>query len=247
MYKNLIILIVCSLSFLSFGQYDSKGDQKSRFRPGFMWYFTGLKPAIKEKVRKYDRLIFDVTYNDWTGDIDPFKNKWPSIGLNTNFMFDVPLSKGNTVALGIGVAHEWRNMRHDNYFSIDHVNDVTTYQLKDSTVQFDKSRFGGNGFSIPVELRFRKESWRHFKIHLGGRIGYQANLYNKYIDNSSGYRVVSKNFGFPDINRLTYGAHIRFGLRNWAFFGNYSFNPVFLDNKSTKLNLVQFGISISMF
>ncbi len=247
MYKFRLILLILCLPIISFGQYDSKGDQKSRFRPGFMWYFTGYRPAVKEKVRKYDRLIFDVTYNDWTGDNQPFNNHWASIGLNTNLMFDIPLSKGNTVALGLGIAHELKSIRHNNYLYVDQTQNCTVYQPKDSLANFYKSTFGGNSFSIPVELRFRKESWRHFKFHLGGRVGYQANLYNRYVSKDAGIKTVTKNIGFPDINRLIYGAHVRIGIRNWALFGNYYFSPVFKNNQSVKLNIIQFGVSISLY
>ena len=52
MIKNLTILILCLASFTATAQYDGKGENEvSRFRPGFIWYFTGLKPAKVEKVR----------------------------------------------------------------------------------------------------------------------------------------------------------------------------------------------------
>lgn len=246
--KNSIVLVIAIFYAFSLNaQYDSKGDEKSRFRPGSMWFFTGFRPAKTEKVRKYDRLIFDLTYNDWMGDNEPFKNHWSSIGLTTNLMFDIPLSKGNKVALGIGAAHELRTIRHDNYLYADVVSNTSKYELKDTAATFDKSSFGGNSFSIPVELRFRNESWKHFKFHIGGRVGFQANLYNKYVGNENGVRVVNKNIGFPDIQRLIYGAHFRIGMRNWALFGNYYFNPVFKKSESVKLNIIQFGVSISMF
>lgn len=248
MIKQLVVLILCSVCFAATAQYDGKGDSEiSRFRPGFMWYFTGLKPAKAEKVRKYDRLIFDVTYNDWIGDRDLFKNHWASIGLNTNFMFDVPLTKGNTVSLGLGVAHQFSVIRHNGLLIEDNIAGTTVWQAKTDSNLFNKGIFGGNSFSIPLELRFRKESWRHFKFHIGGKIGYQVNAYSKYVTGNGGNRDVEKDYGFPDINRLIYSAHIRIGLRNWALFGSYNFNSIFSNSGSSKLNHVQMGLSISLF
>ena len=66
MYKLILSIIICVVSGNAISQYNSEGeDLISRFRPGSMWFYTGLRPATPEKVRKYDRLIFDVTYNDW--------------------------------------------------------------------------------------------------------------------------------------------------------------------------------------
>lgn len=233
---------------LAFGQYDSKGDENiSRFRPGFMWFFTGYKPAKTEKVRKYDRLIFDLTYNDWIGDRDLFKNHWASIGLNTNLMFDIPLTKGNTVALGLGVAYQYSVIRHNGNLTINDSLGSTTWSEKLPSQTFQRSVLGAHSFSIPIELRFRTESWRHFKFHIGGKIGYQPFLYSKTVTKANGIRMIDKNVGFPDENQLIYSAHIRFGLRNIAFFGSYNFNRIFSSDQSVRLNHVQMGLSFSLF
>ncbi len=248
MIKQLVVIFSCLVGFSLSAQYDGKGDNEvSRFRPGFMWYFTGLKPAKVEKVRKYDRLIFDVTYNDWIGDRNLFQNHWASIGMNTNLMFDIPLTKGNTVSLGLGVSHQFSVIRHNGLLLQDDLIGTTTWQAKTDSNFFNKGIFGGNSFSIPLELRFRKESWRHFKFHIGGKIGYQVNAYSKYVIGNGGNRDIQKYYGFPDLNRLVYSAHIRIGLRNWALFGSYNFNAIFSTTGSTQLNHVQMGLSVSLF
>ena len=112
------IAIIC-LGLTSHAQYDSKGDSiPSKFRPGAMWFFTGWRPASIEKVHKYDRLIFDITYNDWMGDKDLFEVHWASIGLNTNLLFDIPLTKGNTVSIGTGLSHEFHVTRHNGRIEV---------------------------------------------------------------------------------------------------------------------------------
>lgn len=248
MKNNLVTILFCLFTLTLFGQYDSKeADEISRFRPGAMWFFTGLRPAKLEKAQKYDRLIFDLTYNDWSGDVDPFQNSWASIGLNTNFMFDIPLTKGNKISLGIGASHQYINIRHDNLLIADELAGTTTYYSKDSLSVFDKSTFGSNVVAIPLEIRFRNESWRHFKLHFGGKIGYQLNAFSRTVDNSEDTKDINKKVGFPDENKLVYSAHVRLGLRNWAFYGSYNFNTLFSNKNSTQLNLLQFGISISLF
>jgi Outer membrane protein beta-barrel domain len=248
MTKVVLFIAICCASFLTNAQYDGKGEyESSRFRPGVMWFFSGARPAKKDKPNKYDRLIFDLTYNDWVGDKSPFSNHWASIGLNTNFLFDIPLTKGNTVALGVGVAHQYMNIRHNNNLSINEFARTTTFKLKDSLDLFKKNVLSGNSFSIPIELRFRKESWKHFKFHIGGKIGYQVNLLSKQVTNEDGHRELHKRYGFPDENKLIYSAHIRLGLRNWALFASYNFNTIFSNSNSTQLNHIQMGLSISLF
>lgn len=247
--KNSLLIISVLISFVSQAQYDSKGDDEiSRFRAGSMWFFTGFRPAKVDKVRKYDRLIFDVTYNDWMGGRDPFQNHWASIGMNTNLMFDIPLTKGNTVALGLGAAYQLSNIRHNRFFEENELanNQIQIYE-DDSLYNFKKSVLRSHSFAIPIEIRFRKESWRHFKLHVGGKIGYQVGMSNKYVADVDGYRETYKRNGFKHANNLLYSAHVRMGLRNWALYAQYNFNPMFTESTDPQLNHIQFGLSISLF
>ena len=248
MRARIIILFATLTTSFAYAQYDSKGaNEISRFKPGFMWYYNGFYPAKPDSPRKYDRLILDVTYNDWVGDRDLFQNNWASIGLNTNWMFDIPLTKGNKVALGVGICHQLTRIRHNNHLIGDDLTKTTSFIEKDSTDTFFKSGFGGNSISVPLELRFRSESWRHFKFHIGGRFGYQLNMYDKYYYKTDSGREIVKHVGFPDQSIWVYSAHFRLGFRNWSLYGSYSFNPLFTSSNSTKLNVVQFGLSLSLF
>ena len=250
MNKSIIICLLAIVPSICLAQYDGKGENEiSRFKPGAMWFYTGLRPAKEGKARKYDRLVFDVTYNDWIGDRDLFKNHWASIGLNTNWMFDIPITRGNTVSLGLGVSHQWVNIRHDNHLVRVQTSQSTLFQDKSTLDSFKKSKYGSHSFSVPVELRFRKEGWKHFKVHLGGKIGYTVKTYSKYKGNllSEDFTYENKTTGFYDVADLIYSAHVRIGLRNWALFGSYNLNKLFTNSVSTDLKLVQLGVSISIF
>jgi len=249
MIKGILTIIVCTICILSNAQFDSKDEKRSNYRPGLMWFYSGIRPekSKHDDVRKYDRLIIDVTYNDWIGDNDLFENHWASIGMNTSLMFDIPLTGRNTVSLGIGVAYQYVNIRHDNKLVIDDAEHTTIYTPKDKYDMFDKSIFSGNSFSMPLELRFRTKNTKHFKFHVGGKIGYQANMLSKRVLLQDGHTERNKRFGFPDENKLLYSAHVRIGIRNWALFGSYNFNTLFSNSNSTQLNLIQLGLSVSLF
>jgi hypothetical protein len=245
-----IVFLFLGLSTSAFSQYDGFGtDEISRFRPGSMWFFTGFRPAETEKVRKYDRLIFDLTYNDWSGDLDPFKNKWNSIGLNTSLMFDFPITKGNTVSFGTGLSHSLFRINNSGIiFSPDSSESFTTMDFEINNNNTPPERFlCGNSISVPLEFRFRTKGWKHFKFHLGGKIGYQLNMYSKTVSEGTNGRMILKDHNFADAQRLIYSAHFRIGIRNWALFGSYNLNSLFSNDSSPKLNLLQMGLSISLF
>lgn len=231
----------------SLAQYDGRDPQiASRFRPGFMWFNTGWRPAKEGKPRKYDRLMVDLTYNDWVNDSALFLVNPGSIGCNVNGMWDIPLTQGNTVAIGIGVSYRYQRVNYDGFMQRDSVNQATQWMLYTDTQQgYDKSVFGSHAFAVPLELRFRSRSWRHVKLHVGGFIGYRVSAYTKvWTDNED--RII-KDRSFFDHEPLFYGVHARLGIRNWAFFGSYTLTELFSAEKSTSLKPISFGITVSIF
>lgn len=247
---KLSLLFILSLIIKTnlIAQYDSEGaDEISRFKPGTLWYLDGWRPAKTDKIRKYDRLIFDITYNTWNGDKKLFSNTWNSLGLNTNLYFDIPLNAVNTISFGTGFGHQFYRIQYDGYLFADPT--ATYTQLNDSLTSytFDRSALIGNNFYVPLELRLRSKGWKHFKFHIGGRMGYQVGLNNKTVTKTSVGKDVLINKGFPDISRLTYAAHLRIGVRNWSIYASYCFNNIFKSDESPNLNLLQLGISVSLF
>lgn len=242
------LLLFFSLFFCSttFGQYDGKGDQEaSRFRPGAGWFFTGMRPAEKQKVRKYDRLVFDITYNDWIGDRVPFQNEPLSIGFAVNCLFDRPLTVGNTVSLGYGLAYKRNRFQYNGFLSEQKGNPQSTTILYGPSSSTQTMIY--NQVSIPLELRFRKESWKHLKVHLGGSIGFGYRFHTKTVNQTSDGKIVVKNYQNRGFDPLRFSSHIRFGFRNWALFASYDFKPLFANTQSIQLNPLQVGISISLF
>lgn len=248
MLKNLLFAFFFVHACAANAQYNSEGANLiSRFKPGSMWYFTGFRPAELEKVRKYDRLIFDLTYNTWSGDLKPFDNKWNSIGFNTSLMFDIPITKGNTVSFGTGLSHSLFRVNTSYQLFIPDSTNTFTEHYNINTFAPETRFLGGNSLSVPIEFRFRTKGWKHFKVHIGGKVGYQLGMYSKVRVNTINGNQIQKDRGFADENKLLYSGHVRIGMRNWALFGSYNFNTVFSNDQSIKLNLVQVGLSVSLF
>lgn len=242
-----ITLIFSCISLLCFGQYDSEGELKSRFRPGIMWYNTGWKPAQPEKPRKYDRLMFDITYNDWVGDRKTFRMQGPSMGMNVSWLLEFPIVKKNLVSFAVGPGYGFYNLRHDMPMVYDLTNKTTGFGDESDVGFFGKRKLVGHQIFIPVEFRFRTKGWRHFKVHIGGKAGYQLSLFEKAKFSQNGEDIKVKNNSSPDISRLVYSAHVRVGIRNFALYGSYNFNPFYTNDGSTKLHLLQLGLTVSLF
>ncbi|WP_107039511.1 outer membrane beta-barrel protein [Brumimicrobium mesophilum] len=247
--KNLSLLII--LFFYSttlFGQYQTKEEGLySRFRPGVMWFFSGLEPYDAEKLRKYDRLIVDVVYNDWYGDRDYLSSPAASIGFNTSLMFDVVMTNRNTLSFGWGIGFSHYNNKSKIQFTRDLENENTLISDFPEGNEPKSSKFGANYIEIPLELRFRTKGYKHFKFMVGGKIGYRLNSFSKVTERIEGKNYATKQYNFADSNPLRYGATVRIGIRNWAIYGAYYFSPLFTGSGSADLTPLELGISISLF
>jgi len=220
-------------------------DLISRHRPGILWYFTGLRPLHDADNRKYDRLIVDVTYNDWLGDVSPFNNRWNSLGVNTNFMFDVRSRKNKALSFGWGFAYAYSTVATDKKFLIANDNSVSI-SPKLMIDNYTLNTIHSHRFYIPLELRFASKKWSRFKFIIGANVGIQPFLNQVFLTKSEGEKEYFTNV-LSDRNLLSYGVHFRGGTRNLALFGSYHFNSLFKSRESVKLHPFQFGLSISLF
>jgi hypothetical protein len=248
--RKKISIIVC-LFIVAYSANAQKPDSNliSRFRPGFLWFYGGIRPSKLVDAKKYDRLVVDVLCNDWINKNQSlFQNHWSSIGFNVQTIFDIPFNSKNTVGLGIGLGYGHSRIQSD-YF-LNHVDSNQTTILTEVPLNsgIEKSVFTVNKIFIPIEMRFRTAGWKHFKFQLGGRIGYQflaqTHLFSK---NPSGLKVETITSNFKDLNPLLMSVHARIGIRNWAFTASYNLNPYFKNKQSTTLNGLELGLSISLF
>lgn len=249
MKNTTLFLIVIAMNFSSIhAQYSEENEGlHSRYRPGIGWFYSGLTPFEEGKLRKYDRLMIDLVYNDWHGDEKLFSSPWNSIGFNASFMFDIVLTKENTVALGVGLGYSHYSNKTKLQFSRDFANELTTLTEYPVNSEPSRSKFGANYIEIPLELRFRTKGFEHFKFMIGGKIGYRISSLTKEVEKIDGKRYVSKQYNFPDANPLRYGATVRIGMRNWAIYGAYYFSPLFTHKESVELYPFSMGITLSLF
>lgn len=239
--KLIFILFIC---FSGFSQPLGKDSNLvSRQRPGLFWFVTGWRPAKIEKLRKFDRLIIDVTYNQLLTKPTMHQNPFRSIGCNVNTMWDVPMTKGNTVSFGIGLAYKFQKFAPKGLFY--EMNGSTQFNNDTTYLNYKKNTFSNHILALPIEFRFRTPGWKHFKVHLGASVGYRLKSVQKLWQKNS--KSVIRTPQFPDNNGLVLGAHMRIGIRNWALFADYTFVPQFYKKASVQTSAISFGISLSLF
>lgn len=247
MKYSLIFIFIGFITSIGAQYLEKEEGLVSRFRPGIGWYYSGLKPYEEEKLRKYDRFIIDVVYNDWHGDEEIFNSPWNSLGYNVSLMFDKVITAKNTFSIGYGLTFSHYNNKTNKEFERNFEDGYTTLNDFDQNISIVRNKYMANYIEVPLEFRFRTKGRKHFKFLIGGKIGYQINSFTKQIIEEDGARLNTRNYSFADDNKLRYGATVRIGIRNYALFASYYFSPLFLDDNSVKLNPISLGISFSLF
>jgi len=231
------------IPFCLFSQKEYDTEIESNSKPGILWYMT-LKTSNKPKPRKYDRFVFDISYSDLINNQNISKNALNSIGFNTNILNEFALNKTNTVSIASGLGLSFSKAFLNNNLILNEQNIIGCFPSVTESGYRNNSLNSCN-LNVPIEFRFRTQGWQHTKIHLGGKMGYQLSLKEKYYhsDPTRNYRTTLKSAA----ELLTYSIHARVGIRNYAVYASYSLNPIFKHSESPKLNWLQVGMSISLF
>jgi hypothetical protein len=239
----------CWLSFSSLNAQKQDSTLISRHRPGFMWFFDGVRPSKLVDARKYDRFIVDVNYASWVSkEQHPIQPFWNSIGYSIQSIFDIPFTAKNTVGLGVGLGYEHTRIHSDQMLQYYPSSNSTILNNIPLNSGIEKYLFTTNKLFIPLEIRFRTSGWQFVKFQVGGRIGYQLLPKSHYFTTTeNGLKEESIQAGFKNINPWIVSLHARIGIRNWAITTSYNLSSFFVKNQSTPLNGLQIGLSISLF
>jgi hypothetical protein len=239
--KIVLFLIFLPLTLWGQREYDTKIESQSR--PGILWFVT-WKPSNKPQPRKYDRFIFDIHYNDFQSPNDYSSSTPRSVGFTTNCYSEVSLNEKNTIAVGYGLGLSV-NKTVLNQNMIQSPSNIINCFPKSSTDAYLRNSLMGTNINLPIELRFRTKGWKHTKFHLGGRLGYQLSLKEKYAfaDVSRNHKISLKNAA----EDFTYSFHARLGIRNYALYVSYQLNSIFQHPESPQIKWLQLGLSFSLF
>jgi hypothetical protein len=243
MKKYFFAILLSSISLCLFAQEvveDKTNSEKAKEA------VAAMKP---KSTGSRDRLVVDLTFDQWLHDENGLKLKWHSRGFNTYFMYDIQLGKKKklfSVAPGLGISTS-------SIFHNANVKDTvngTTFNI-DPTVtdNYKKNKFGLTYVDIPLELRFRStpnaknKSW---KFALGFKAGVLIDSKVKVKqEDANGNMKIYKEKRYGDLNRFRYGATVRFGYGPFNFFGFYSIAKLFDKGMGPDITPISMGISIN--
>lgn len=185
-----------------------------------------------------DRIVVDFSYDGFTHYPGGITQKPYSLGGNIAFMYDYPVFKG-PLSLAFGVGISTHNV-HTNGRLQYYVDSAYTY-FTPITNKYNTNKLSLNYVEIPLELRIRTRGNNHFKVYVGGKVGYLFNVHTKYEDADGKIKV----YKIRNIEHLRYGITFRIGYNKWNLQAFYGLSELFKKGKGEP-GMVPFSAGIGL-
>jgi hypothetical protein len=206
---------------------------------------NALKEEVANYVQKEDKLILNLTSDNWSGLPSQFTHKALRSRGFSFLLMNERMNATGTYGLGLGLGFMSQNV-HTDALAID-----TTFNESSSSLQkipdslhYDLNKLSLNFINAALEFRFRTKLNKHnerFKLSLGVIAGVLIQSHTKYEDDNGKF----KTYHVKHLNNFQYGFSGRIGYDNYALTAYYSMVDVFQDGEGPSLTPYSIGISFT--
>ena len=205
----------------------------------------------QEEVTRYfdkDQLGIELLSVQWLTppegvEVEPYTNAF-------NLQYMVTLAgKNSNVALALGAGLLTENY-HLNALPVKESNELVFVPI-DEAIHYRRNKIRLLTLELPLELRIRTEKNsrnKHWKMYLGGKVGYKVQSMHKYIGDNPGFpedNLKQKTYNLRYTEPLSYGVTARLGYGQFFISGYYSFTNQFQKDKGPEL--IPFMVGITLF
>jgi len=190
---------------------------------------------------KSDRLLFDFYSPQWVNG--------PS-GLNTDPTFSFAVSWGKDFQFGksnlswfYGLGYDFTNIHHNANFKTLPTTDgaVRDIGMRLINVPYSLNKLSTQYLEIPLELRFRTQTKKPFRIYIGTKAGYMVRS-SYELDEGSGDSYTRKNL--DELEKFKYGLTARVGYGLINFYTYYGLNGLMVPERQKGVNQLSFGLTL---
>ena len=201
---------------------------------------TSLKPE------KQDQFIIDILWETFDHRPGDLKMKWYNYGINLAYMYDAPVTKNVSFAIGLGYSNQ--NYYSNSFLKHDTIDDGSNNAYWEVIEgEYRKYKVSVSTVEMPIELRFRSDPHlpgHSTKIAVGLKPGYVFDVHDKFITRE---KDKYKTYIFPTIEEFRLMSVVRIGYGKVSVTGGYSFTPFFQEGNGPEMHQINLGISLMPF
>lgn len=209
--------------------------------------------ADDSRFERFDRIVFDLNYDNWDNSPVGVKPRSVSLGVNAYFYKDIPFSKYSNMAFAFGLGVSSHNA-HNNAEIVYRVqSDGSIYTALEpfpDGYKYSKNKLSLNYLEIPLELRFRTRYKKddtpyklNFRFYPGFKGGVLVGSHTKRKDEDSKVKV----YDIKNTLVYRYGPTLRIAFNKISFYGFYSLTPMFEKGKGDEIYQYAAGLSLLLF
>ena len=228
---------------------DSTGEEYRRIRKRFYGSKVGSSPRkgfnIALGLNTYGKNNSTPGYNQADYDLRSFGSRFVSLG----YVVSSKIARGKNAGLHLdfGADFSWYNLMFDGNNTVaktsDHVIFPLVLDASGKEVPLSKSKLvvPNVNLSLMPTVSFRRSFISYISAGVYG--GYRLGSYTKTRrEGSKDKDHVRMNYHVTDFR---YGLAAELGIRNFPdFFVTYDINPLFIENRGPKVNILTFGIRL---
>ncbi len=184
-----------------------------------------------DSLYREDQFYFSVSYCTMQNQPEGFKQSKFSPGITLGFLRDMPVNKGRTLAIAVGIGYSL-SMYNQNLIVTETGNEHLYFPVPEGE-SLDKSRFTFHTVDLPIEFRWRNstpETYKFWRVYAGFKVSYL--IFDQYkLSSSIGNESITNN---KDLNKFQYGTYLSVGWNTVNLYAYYGLNSFF--KSSTKIN-----------
>lgn len=242
-FSAFLFLLSISLTTL-FGQEYAQGDDFEKAK-------EKAQSTINETASR-DRIVVDLTFDNWFHNVDSLKTKWHSLGFNFYFMYDMIIKKSRfsfAPGLGIGTSHIYNNSEIVKTDSTSFFKPVRAEKGGYAIQELKGNKMTLIYFDVPLELRYRgkpNDKNKAFKVAVGMKLGVlvQNHTKTKFVD-SFGDKKKIKDINQKDLLKFRAATTFRIGYGPFNVLASYNLTHLFKKDLGPSVTPFSLGISFN--
>lgn len=243
-FQILVFTILFSFSNLFAQEYaqDEQADSKAK-----------AQTTIAETGSR-DRVVVELTFDNWFHNVDSLQTKWHSLGFNFYFMYDMIIKKSRfsfAPGIGIGTSHIYNNSQ---IVKTDSTSFFKPIRDGDTKGGYQIDNLKGNKLTliyldVPLELRYRSkpnDKNKSFKMAVGIKAGVlvQNHFKTKFEDSFGDVKKI-KDINQKDLLKFRAAATYRIGYGPFNVVASYSLTHLFKKDRGPEVTPFSIGISFN--
>jgi len=222
-----------------FDHEDANKDSKKKKRRSFEAHYAGFDFGLNNLLNSENKMEFPNGYENmelnfsksWTLAVNPIEHS----------IVIIPRLLGLVTGAGL----EWNNYHFDNNINLMESESKQIFAVTETEKEYYKNSLNVFHVNVPLMLELHVGEGLNLGVGVYGGVRLGAKTKQFYKENDNKFKL--KNKDDYQISPYNYGVTVRFGMKDYQLFANYSLMPFFKENRGPEMYPISVGITFPSF